>query len=382
MSGFFYKSEQLLHIAHEEGRALKLGDYFRYEFNLTDHLGNVRVSFSDTDYDGALEAAEGEVFQVDQYYPFGMRMGGLSYQAGTENRYRYNGKEFHQELGLGLYDYGARMYDPAIARWNGVDVQSEKYLSFSPFSYVANNPVKFIDPNGEEIWIDTGNGLRVQYRNGELYDEDGNIYTAEEGSFAANTLIALNHIVEAGGAAGEALVGVLAAEKGSEGWIGDTEIFQETEGKPDEAIVSPEKKISTIFWDPTTGLINTDGQIASPALKLAHEFGHSYFGLTEHPSHIKENIKSDVIYSNSMEKFVTERTESVISQAFERNGFGAFDRDNHCCSEFIEVIGGPQSSIPKNGKLADILIGKAKIELRHARKKAIEVQKKGSKNGN
>ena len=65
MSGFFYKSEQLLHIAHEEGRALKLGEYFRYEFNLTDHLGNVRVSFSDTDYDGALEAAEGEVLQVE-----------------------------------------------------------------------------------------------------------------------------------------------------------------------------------------------------------------------------------------------------------------------------------------------------------------------------
>ncbi|MEM6628190.1 MAG: hypothetical protein AAF694_00885 [Bacteroidota bacterium] len=77
MGGFFYKSNTLLHITHEEGRALKIGEYFRYEFNLSDHLGNIRVSFSDVDYDGAIEAVEGEVLQVDQYYPFGMRMGGF-----------------------------------------------------------------------------------------------------------------------------------------------------------------------------------------------------------------------------------------------------------------------------------------------------------------
>ena len=60
-----------------------------------------------------------------------MRLGGLSYQAGTENRFRYNGKELHQELNLGLYNYGARMYDPAIGRWNGVDPLAEGYYSFT-----------------------------------------------------------------------------------------------------------------------------------------------------------------------------------------------------------------------------------------------------------
>ena len=145
VSGFFYKSEQLLHIAHEEGRALKLGDYFRYEFNLTDHLGNVRVSFSDTDYNGAIEVAEGEVLQVDQYYPFGMRLGGLSYQSGTENRFRYNGKEFHQELNLGLYDYGARMYDPSIGRFSGIDPIAEDFNWVTPYNYAENEPVAHID---------------------------------------------------------------------------------------------------------------------------------------------------------------------------------------------------------------------------------------------
>ncbi|MEM6803997.1 MAG: hypothetical protein AAF696_21510, partial [Bacteroidota bacterium] len=77
------------------GRALRLGSSFRYEFNLTDHLGNVRVSFSDLDVDGIIDTAGGEVLQLDHYYPFGMRLGGLSYNSGTENRYRYNGKEYH-----------------------------------------------------------------------------------------------------------------------------------------------------------------------------------------------------------------------------------------------------------------------------------------------
>src|SRR5690554_6730335 len=35
----------------------------------------------------------------------------------TEYQYKYNGKEFQDELGLGMYDYGWRDYDPAIARW-------------------------------------------------------------------------------------------------------------------------------------------------------------------------------------------------------------------------------------------------------------------------
>jgi len=77
-----------------------------------------------------------------------MRLGGLSYSSGTKNRYRYNGKELHQEFNLGLYDYGARMYDPSIGRWTGVDPLADMYGEWSPFHYVLGNPVKLIDPTG------------------------------------------------------------------------------------------------------------------------------------------------------------------------------------------------------------------------------------------
>jgi RHS repeat-associated protein len=54
--------------------------------------------------------------------------------------------------GVDWYDYGSRHYDPKKARWFNLDPQAEKYNSMSPYNYVGNNPIAFIDPNGEFPW--------------------------------------------------------------------------------------------------------------------------------------------------------------------------------------------------------------------------------------
>ena len=82
-------------------------------------------------------------------------------------KYKYNSKEWQDELGLDWYDYGARNYDPALGRWMNVDRLSEKYEMLSPYAYVANNPTKFIDINGEWIYIEDKDGARYRYDNGQ-----------------------------------------------------------------------------------------------------------------------------------------------------------------------------------------------------------------------
>ena len=145
VGGFHYEGSNLKFIQHEEGRVLAEASGFIYQYDLKDHLGNARVSF---DKDPATGKAR--VIQEDHYYPFGMTQSGNGYVYGERNKYLYNGKEFQDDLGLDMYDYGARIHDPALGRWHVQDPKAESYESISPYSYAFNNPIRFIDLQGKD----------------------------------------------------------------------------------------------------------------------------------------------------------------------------------------------------------------------------------------
>ncbi|MDG4950140.1 RHS repeat-associated core domain-containing protein, partial [Weeksellaceae bacterium KMM 9724] len=64
-------------------------------------------------------------------------------------KYKYNAKEWQDELGLNVYDYGARMYMPDLGRWGVHDPASEFMYDYSPYNYAYNDPISFIDEDGE-----------------------------------------------------------------------------------------------------------------------------------------------------------------------------------------------------------------------------------------
>ena len=108
----------------------------KYHYYLKDHQGNNRVVINQS----------GTVEETNHYYPFG----GVFASTGNTQPYKYNGKELDTKKGLNWYDYGARHYDAALGRFTTNDPLAEKYYSMSPYTYCADNPVKFIDPNGME----------------------------------------------------------------------------------------------------------------------------------------------------------------------------------------------------------------------------------------
>jgi len=67
------------------------------------------------------------------------------------NDYTYNGKELNEDFGLNLYDYGARWYDAALGRWHNIDILAECFFEISPYGFVANNPLRYMDFMGMTI---------------------------------------------------------------------------------------------------------------------------------------------------------------------------------------------------------------------------------------
>ncbi|HET7897094.1 MAG TPA: RHS repeat-associated core domain-containing protein, partial [Flavisolibacter sp.] len=111
-------------------------DGFQFYYH-PDHLGSSAF----------ITDAKGEVYQHLEYFPFGE-----TFVAEESNQqrtpYLYNGKELDDETGM--YYYGARYYDPITSIWENMDPSwyLPNQIGTSPYAYVENNPITYVDPDG------------------------------------------------------------------------------------------------------------------------------------------------------------------------------------------------------------------------------------------
>ena len=129
------------------GRMVKKDGAVQPEYHVNDYLCSVRV----------VTDADGEVLERNDYSGFGKR---LASSAGSANRYRFSGKEEQGFAGVPWQDFGARMYDPDLARWTTPDPLAEKYPGISPYVYCNDNPVNYVDYDGKD-WFDAFVGYLV-----------------------------------------------------------------------------------------------------------------------------------------------------------------------------------------------------------------------------
>lgn len=141
---FIFTDGKLEWVLFDGGFCLLSGQYTAYCYYVCDHLGSVREVVSDA-----------WNVQRNGYYAYGGPYGDWNTNADVQPL-KFLGKEWDHQHGLDLYDFGARLYDPAVGRWTTMDPLCEKYYSVSPYAYCHNNPVNRIDPDGRDDYYSVG----------------------------------------------------------------------------------------------------------------------------------------------------------------------------------------------------------------------------------
>lgn len=102
---------------------------------------------------------ESNLLDENNYYPHGLLVQSGTQGTPPENDYLHQGKKLQKELGMELYDFHARQYDPQIGRFWGLD-PADQFPS--GYTGMGNDPANMVDPSG-------------------MWSEDHGVYTAVNG---------------------------------------------------------------------------------------------------------------------------------------------------------------------------------------------------------
>jgi RHS repeat-associated protein len=153
LGGYQYTGGVLQFYPTAEGYVKNTAGVYSYVFNYTDHLGNVRLSYT-KNTDGSLA-----IIDENNYYPFGLKHKVYNDYTPTSNKYKFQGQERQDELGLNWDSFKWRNYDYTIGRFMNVDPLAEKYSYQSPYNFSENRVIDARELEGLEA-------IRINYYNG------------------------------------------------------------------------------------------------------------------------------------------------------------------------------------------------------------------------
>ena len=270
------------------GFCLLSGQHTAYCYYVCDHLGSVREVVS-----------EAWNVQRNGYYAYGGPYGDWNTNADVQPL-KFLGKEWDHQHGLDLYDFGARLYDPAVGRWTTMDPLCEKYYSVSPYAYCFNNPVKFIDPDGKKVLI------FYQDKRGNLtyFVFNGTQRRLPNNSFVLDFVHTYNYLKANG-------VGknVIKAVK-------DPSVIVELVRDEQETgyYFNYKDRNPAVFWESRKGIILSNGKRQSPAVRLEHEFDHALDDIHDHKKHEDRRDTQNAQYDNEEERRVIEGSEAETAR--------------------------------------------------------------------
>jgi RHS repeat-associated protein len=154
-------------------------------------LGNVRLSYSDLDLNGAIDPST-EILEENNFYPFGLKQKGYNNNVtansnSVASKFKYNGIEQEEAFGLNLYEMDFRQYDNSLGRFYAIDKLSEMAYRMTPYRFGANNPIYFADPSGlieESVLMDMFN----RSISGTTWNNDGHSgFSTDSGGYVGYT---------------------------------------------------------------------------------------------------------------------------------------------------------------------------------------------------
>ncbi|CAL2106065.1 conserved hypothetical protein [Tenacibaculum sp. 190524A02b] len=148
IGNYIYEKNRLQFFRHPEGyvtpvitNGSEVISSYKYVYQYKDYFGNIRLSYTDNNNDGTIQTRgnKSEIIEELNYYPLGLQHKGYNNIVSSDGnsiaqKFRFNGKELKDELGLYWYDFGTRNYDISTGRWLNMERRNVNQEYINPYN--------------------------------------------------------------------------------------------------------------------------------------------------------------------------------------------------------------------------------------------------------